>query len=114
MFDTIALMDEVLPKDQPRYLMGVGRPTDLVKAMRHGVDMFDCVMPTRNARNVQLFSWEGPVNIKNSTYAIDHSVIDESSNSKGSEESNSSIITSSVLSGYSDSSLTVSNESSDS
>ena len=51
MFDTIEFCDSLLPKDRPRYLMGVGRPTDIVKAIRRGVDMFDCVMPTRNGRN---------------------------------------------------------------
>ena len=68
MFDTIALLDELLPKDQPRYLMGVGRPTDLIKAIQLGVDMFDCVLPTRNARNGQLFTSDGIINIENSKY----------------------------------------------
>ena len=68
MFDTIALLDELLPKDQPRYLMGVGRPTDLIKAIQLGVDMFDCVLPTRNARNGQLFTSDRIINIENSKY----------------------------------------------
>lgn len=58
----------LMPEDKPRYLMGVGRPEDLVEAVRAGVDMFDCVMPTRNARNGQLFTSEGKINIKNSKY----------------------------------------------
>ncbi|MBN4081176.1 tRNA-guanine transglycosylase, partial [Caldithrix abyssi] len=65
MFETVEQMDGLLPQNQPRYLMGVGRPTDLVKAVGRGVDMFDCVLPTRNARNGQLFTSQGIVNIGN-------------------------------------------------
>jgi queuine tRNA-ribosyltransferase len=61
----------LLPQDKPRYLMGVGRPEDLVEGVRAGIDLFDCVMPTRNARNGQLFTSEGKVNIKNAKYADD-------------------------------------------
>ena len=68
MFDTIEFCDSLLPKDRPRYLMGVGRPTDIVKAIRHGVDMFDCVMPTRNGRNGQIFTSNGTINITNEKY----------------------------------------------
>jgi queuine tRNA-ribosyltransferase len=60
-----------LPQDRPRYLMGVGTPQDLVEAVARGVDMFDCVLPTRNARNGQLFTSEGRLNIKNVRYAED-------------------------------------------
>ena len=56
MFETVGQMNELLHQDQPRYLMGVGRPTDLVKSVSSGMDMFDCVLPTRNARNGQLFT----------------------------------------------------------
>ena len=66
----------LLPKDKPRYLMGVGRPQDLVEGVRAGIDMFDCVMPTRNARNGQLFTSQGKVNIKNATYADDPGPLD--------------------------------------
>ncbi|MEO5969130.1 MAG: tRNA guanosine(34) transglycosylase Tgt [Bdellovibrionia bacterium] len=59
----------LLPRDKPRYLMGVGRPEDLVEGVRAGIDMFDCVMPTRNARNGQLFTSRGKINIKNAKYA---------------------------------------------
>ncbi len=59
----------LLPSDKPRYLMGVGRPEDLVEGVRAGIDLFDCVMPTRNARNGQLFTSQGRVNIKNSRYS---------------------------------------------
>ena len=77
MFDIIALMDELLPKDQPRYLMGVGRPTDLIRSIQLGVDMFDCVLPTRNARNGQLFTSNGIINIGNSKYIKSFDPLDE-------------------------------------
>ncbi|MBC8322407.1 MAG: tRNA guanosine(34) transglycosylase Tgt [Candidatus Marinimicrobia bacterium] len=77
MFETIEQMDELLPKDQPRYLMGVGRPTDLVRSVKRGVDMFDCVLPTRNARNGQLFTSHGIVNIRNEKHKEDFSTVDE-------------------------------------
>lgn len=77
MFDTIALMDNILPKDHPRYLMGVGTPADLVESVMNGVDMFDCVMPTRNARNGQLFTSTGKLNIRNGKYKDDFSIVDE-------------------------------------
>jgi queuine tRNA-ribosyltransferase len=66
----------LLPEGKPRYLMGVGRPEDLVEGVRAGIDMFDCVMPTRNARNGQLFTSLGKVNIKNARYADDSSPLD--------------------------------------
>ena len=65
MYEMVELTAPLLPADQPRYLMGVGTPIDLVEAVARGVDMFDCVLPTRNARNGQLFTREGPINIKN-------------------------------------------------
>jgi queuine tRNA-ribosyltransferase len=65
-----------LPADRPRYLMGVGTPQDLVEAVARGVDMFDCVLPTRNARNGQLFTSEGRINIKNARYADDERPLD--------------------------------------
>ena len=66
----------LMPVDRPRYLMGVGRPEDLVESVRAGIDMFDCVMPTRNARNGQLFTSLGRVNIKNAKYQDDASPLD--------------------------------------
>ncbi len=66
----------LLPADKPRYLMGVGRPEDLVEGVRAGIDMFDCVMPTRNARNGQLFTSQGKINIKNQRYADDPGPLD--------------------------------------
>jgi queuine tRNA-ribosyltransferase len=65
-----------LPELQPRYLMGVGTPLDIVEAVARGVDMFDCVLPTRNARNGQLFTRSGPINIKNARYAEDDGPVD--------------------------------------
>jgi queuine tRNA-ribosyltransferase len=66
----------LLPADRPRYLMGVGRPEDIVEAVRRGIDMFDCVMPSRNARNGHFFTRTGTVRIRNSKYETDTSVID--------------------------------------
>ena len=65
-----------LPADRPRYLMGVGRPEDLVEGVRSGIDLFDCVLPTRNARNGQLFTSQGKINIKNARYKEDSSPLD--------------------------------------
>jgi queuine tRNA-ribosyltransferase len=76
MFEIIDFMNELLPKDQPRYLMGVGTPTDLIHAVRYGIDMFDCVMPTRNARNGQFFTNLGKINIRNEKYKFDFNPID--------------------------------------
>lgn len=66
----------LMPESKPRYLMGVGRPEDLVEAVSNGVDLFDCVMPTRNARNGQLFTSQGKINIKNQKYKEDQSALD--------------------------------------
>ena len=71
MHDVVALTTERLPRDAPRYLMGTGTPDDLVESVARGVDLFDCVLPTRNARNGQLFTSEGRINIKNARYAED-------------------------------------------
>ncbi len=71
MYQVVEQTAPLLPDNQPRYLMGVGTPLDLVEAVARGVDMFDCVMPTRNARNGQLFTSEGPLNIKNAQFAED-------------------------------------------
>ena len=79
MLDTIEFCNTLLPYEQPRYLMGVGRPTDIIKAVSRGVDMFDCVMPTRNGRNGQIFTLEGVINIRNEKYKKDFSSLDSSS-----------------------------------
>jgi queuine tRNA-ribosyltransferase len=80
MYDVLAQTTPYLPVNQPRYLMGVGTPLDMVEAVARGVDMFDCVLPTRNARNGQLFTREGPVNIKNAQYAEDDGPADPACN----------------------------------
>ena len=76
MFETLADTAPLLPENKPRYLMGVGTPEDLVYGVRCGIDMFDCVMPTRNARNGSLFTTEGIVRIRNSKYRRDFSPLD--------------------------------------
>jgi queuine tRNA-ribosyltransferase len=68
---------QLLPEDKPRYLMGVGRPQDIINGVRAGFDMFDCVIPTRNARNGTLFTWQGKLNIKRAEYAGDARPLDE-------------------------------------
>ena len=76
MYKVVEATTPLLPVDQPRYLMGVGTPIDLVECVARGVDMFDCVMPTRNARNGQLFTSEGPLNIKNAQFSEDDGPVD--------------------------------------
>ncbi|MBT7445995.1 MAG: tRNA-guanine transglycosylase, partial [Methylococcales bacterium] len=70
-------LNPMLPADKPRYLMGVGKPEDIVESVSRGIDMFDCVMPTRNARNGHLFTRFGDVRIKNSRYQEDTKPLDE-------------------------------------
>lgn len=77
MLRVIELMDANLPVQQPRYLMGVGQPEDLLDCVNLGMDMFDCVIPTRNARNGQLFTWNGKVNIRNASFKEDFEPLDE-------------------------------------
>ncbi len=76
MYEMIEVTNAVLPEDRPRYLMGVGTPINILEAIDRGVDMFDCVMPTRNGRNGQLFTWEGVINIRNKKWEDDFSPID--------------------------------------
>jgi queuine tRNA-ribosyltransferase len=76
MYDVVERTASLLPASQPRYLMGTGTPRDLVECVARGIDMFDCVMPTRNARNGQLFTSEGRINIKNARYADDDRPVD--------------------------------------
>ncbi len=76
MYAMAELCCDILPKDKPRYLMGVGTPWNLLENMARGIDMFDCVMPTRNGRNGMLFTREGVVNIKNKQWADDHGPLD--------------------------------------
>ena len=77
MFATLDFAPAMLPDDRPRYLMGVGKPDDLVGAVERGVDMFDCVLPSRSGRNGQAFTWNGPVNIRNAKHAEDSAPLDE-------------------------------------
>lgn len=81
MYEMTEVVCNVLPEDKPRYLMGVGTPTNLLENIALGVDMFDCVMPTRNARNGMIFTSEGTINIKNKKWADDFSPIDENGTS---------------------------------
>jgi queuine tRNA-ribosyltransferase len=76
MYDLTELTAGLLPRDQPRYLMGVGKPEDLVESVARGVDMFDCVLPTRNARNGQAFTADGPLTIKQARFARDPAPLD--------------------------------------
>jgi len=76
LYDIAELVASGLPIDRPRYLMGVGKPTDLVEAVARGVDLFDCVMPTRNARNGQAFTPDGPLNIRNARFTRDGTPLD--------------------------------------
>jgi queuine tRNA-ribosyltransferase len=76
MYRVLSLTAPLLPQEKPRYLMGVGTPPDLVNAVSAGVDMFDCVLPTRNARNGQAFTASGVLNIKNAVHATDSSPLD--------------------------------------
>ncbi|MBR6054045.1 MAG: tRNA guanosine(34) transglycosylase Tgt [Bacteroidales bacterium] len=76
MYEMLELVCPLLPADKPRYLMGVGTPANILEGIARGVDMFDCVMPTRNGRNAMLFTWEGVMNMRNAKWADDFSEID--------------------------------------
>ena len=76
MFACLDYAPDMLPADKPRYLMGVGKPDDIVGAVERGIDMFDCVLPTRSGRNGQAFTWAGPLNIRNARFAEDLSPLD--------------------------------------
>ena len=77
MFGVLDYAPDQLPEDAPRYLMGVGKPDDLVGAVERGIDMFDCVLPTRSGRNGQAFTWNGPINLRNARFAEDTGPLDE-------------------------------------
>lgn len=81
MYEMIEVVNEILPTEKPRYLMGVGTPQNILEAIERGVDMFDCVMPTRNGRNGMLFTWNGTMNMKNAKWANDFSPLDENGTS---------------------------------
>lgn len=76
MYEMLEVVHPILPKNKPRYLMGVGTPANLLEGIARGIDMFDCVMPTRNGRNGMLFTWDGMINIKNRKWMDDFSPID--------------------------------------
>lgn len=76
MLETLEVTTPLLPLERPRYLMGVGRPVDLVEAVARGIDMFDCVMPTRNGRNATAFTWNGVVKLRNASHADDPGPLD--------------------------------------
>ena len=76
MYEMIEVVNEILPKDKPRYLMGVGTPQNILEGIERGVDMFDCVMPTRNGRNAMLFTYEGTMNMRNKKWETDFSPVD--------------------------------------
>ena len=77
MFSVLDYAPGQLPEDRPRYLMGVGKPDDLVGAVERGIDMFDCVLPSRSGRNGQAFTWHGPLNLRNARFAEDLAPLDE-------------------------------------
>lgn len=81
MYEMIELVCPMLPENKPRYLMGVGTPANILEGIARGVDMFDCVMPTRNARNGMLFTWNGVMNMRNAKWAQDFSLLDPSGTS---------------------------------
>jgi queuine tRNA-ribosyltransferase len=79
MFACLDFAPALLPADKPRYLMGVGKPDDIVGAVERGIDMFDCVLPTRSGRTGQAFTWDGPINIRNAKFADDPAPLDSAS-----------------------------------
>ena len=76
MYEMVEVVNGILPKDRPRYLMGVGTPQNILESIERGVDMFDCVMPTRNGRNANLFTYEGTMNMRNKKWENDFTPID--------------------------------------
>lgn len=86
MCETLDQTCGLLPTDQPRYLMGVGKPIDLLEAVARGIDMFDCALPTRSGRHGQAWTWDGPINLKNAAYNDDDEPLDASSNCPASRD----------------------------
>lgn len=76
MYEIIDAVEPYMPADKPRYLMGVGTPSNIIEGVARGVDFFDCVMPARNARHGKLFTWQGTMNIKNAQYKLDDGPVD--------------------------------------
>ena len=77
MYHILDVVEEYMPQDKPRYLMGVGTPVNILEAVHRGIDMFDCVMPTRNARHANIFTWSGRRNMRNEKYTLDERPLDE-------------------------------------
>jgi queuine tRNA-ribosyltransferase len=86
MCDVLDYAPAMLPADRPRYLMGVGKPVDLVEAVARGVDMFDCVLPTRSGRHGQAWTWDGPIHLKNARFAEDDAPLDPASDCPASRD----------------------------
>lgn len=80
MYDMVNFTTDLMPEDRPRYLMGVGKPENILEAIERGIDMFDCVMPTRNARNANLFTYYGTLSMRNARYKDDFSPVDDKCN----------------------------------
>lgn len=86
MCDALDLTAPLLPVDRPRYLMGVGKPLDIIEAIARGIDMFDCVLPTRSGRHGQAWTWDGPLNLKNARFQEDDAPLDEASSCPASRD----------------------------
>jgi queuine tRNA-ribosyltransferase len=86
MVEVLDFAPDMLPPERPRYLMGVGKPIDIVEAVARGVDMFDCVLPTRSGRHGQAWTWEGPINLKNARFAEDDDPLDATSHVSASRD----------------------------
>jgi queuine tRNA-ribosyltransferase len=99
MYGTIEVVNEILPADKPRYLMGVGTPANILECIARGIDMFDCVMPSRNGRNGMLFTRDGIINIRNQRWAADFSPVDAGSASEVSRTYSKSYLRHLVISG---------------
>jgi queuine tRNA-ribosyltransferase len=99
MYRIIEIVDDILPEDKPRYLMGVGTPANILEAIERGIDMFDCVMPTRNGRNGMLFTSQGIINIKNRKWIDDFSPVDQEAPSEVSMKYSKAYLRHLVISG---------------
>jgi queuine tRNA-ribosyltransferase len=80
MYELVNFTTDFMPEDRPRYLMGVGRPENILESIARGIDMFDCVMPTRNARNANVFTWNGTLSMRNAKYKVDFTPLDNDCN----------------------------------
>jgi len=99
MYEMIEVVNEILPEDKPRYLMGVGTPVNILEGIERGIDMFDCVMPTRNGRNGMIFTSEGIINIKNKKWENDFSPIDPDGSSSVSLQYSKAYLRHMIISG---------------